>query len=58
MSTVHLCRPHADPREMRGQVVPALAPVEIARLGLFIVQVEPLMGRINISTLRAVKLAA
>ena len=48
VGAVHRGRPHADPREMGRQVVPALAAVEIARLGLLVEQVQALVRRVDV----------
>ncbi len=47
---IHFRRAHADPREMRRQVVPARAPVEVSRLRLFVQQVQAFVCRVDIRT--------
>ena len=47
-------RPHADPREMSRQVVPALAAVQESRLRLLVKQVQTFMGRVDVRPARLV----
>ena len=49
---------HADPREVRRQVVPALAAIEKTRLCLFVVQVQAFMRGVDVGPLRFVDLLA
>ena len=55
MCTVDIGRAHADPGEMRGQVVPVFAVSEKARLRLLIGQVQTLVRSVNIRSLRVVQ---
>ena len=41
-------RAHADPREVRGQVIPAFAAVEESCLCLLVEQVQALVGRVDV----------
>ena len=58
MRAVELRRAHADPRQMRGKVVPALLPRNEARLGLLVAQVQTFVAGVEIRLRRLVHGAA
>src|SRR5438552_1461271 len=58
MRTVELRRAHADPRHMRGKVVPAVLARDKARLRLLIQKMQPFMARVEIDERRLVDTAA
>ena len=58
MGTADGSRPHADPREVSRQVVPALTTIKEPGLRLLIMQMQPLVGRVNLCALSQVELTA
>ena len=52
MRSVNVGRSHANPRIMRCQVVPTITSIEKACLRLFVQQMQSLVRRINIGSLR------